>query len=101
MKYRYEGLIVLNLRGKEDSAQKIIERLEKELAAEGATVESVQKMDQRHFSYVAGKLDSGYYVNFVFSAEPAVLDRLKTKFKLDDDIYRQNYARLYARTKAA
>ena len=101
MKYRYEGLLVLNVKGKEDSAQKIIERLEKDFSAEGAEVESVQKMDQRHFSYVAGKLDSGYFVNFVFNAEPAALDRLKTKFKLDDDVYRQQYARLNAAKKAA
>jgi small subunit ribosomal protein S6 len=101
MKYRYEGLLVLNLRGKEDSAQKTIERLEKEFTAEGAEVESVQKMDQRHFSYTAGKLDTGYYVNFVFGAEPAMLDRLKAKFTLDDDVYRQNYARLYAKKQAA
>ncbi len=101
MKYRYEGLLILNLRGKEDSSQKIIERLEKDFAAEGAEVESVQKMDQRHFSYNTGKLDSGYYVNFVFSTEPAGLDRLKTKFKLDDDVYRQHYTRLSDKKKAA
>jgi len=101
MKYRYEGLLILNVKGKEDSAQKIIERLEKDFITEGAEVESVQKMDQRHLSYVAGKLDSGYYVNFVFSAEPAALDRLKAKFKLDDDVYRQQYVRLNSKKKAA
>jgi small subunit ribosomal protein S6 len=101
MTYRYEGLLILNVKGKEDSAQKIIERLEKDFQSEGAKIESVQKMDQRHLSYVAGKLDSGYFVNFVFEAEPAALDRLKARFKLDDDIYRQQYARLRARKKAA
>lgn len=101
MKHRYEGLIVLNVKGKEDSAQKIIERLEKEFTTEGAEVESVQKMDHRHFTYVAGDLDSGYYVNFVIHAEPAALDRLRAKFKLDDDVYRQQYARLAAKKKAA
>ena len=30
MKHRYEGLLVLNLKGKEDSAQKVIERIEKD-----------------------------------------------------------------------
>ena len=101
MKHRYEGLIVLNVKGKEDSAQKIIERLEKEFTTEGAEVESVQKMDHRHFTYVAGDLDSGYYVNFVIHAEPEALDRLKAKFKLDDDVYRQQYVRLAAKKKAA
>lgn len=101
MKHRYEGLLILNVKGKEDSAQKIIERLEKDFRAEGANVESVQKMDQRHLSYVAGKLDSGYFVNFVFESEPATLDRLKARFKLDDDVYRQQYARLRTKQKAA
>ena len=101
MKHRYEGLLVLNLKGKEDSAQKVIERLEKDFGTDGAAVESVQKMDQRHFSYVKGKLDSGYFVNFVFSAEPAALDSIKARLKLDDEVYRQQFARLTDKKKAA
>ena len=101
MKHRYEALLILNVKGKEDSAQKIIERLEKDFHTEGANVESVQKMDQRHLSYVAGKLDSGYFVNLVFESEPAALDRLKARFTLDDDVYRQQYARLRTAKKAA
>ena len=101
MKHRYEGLLVLNVKGKEDSAQKIIERLEKDFGTDGAAVESVQKMDQRHFTYVKGKLDSGYYVNFVFSAEPAALDTIKARLKLDEEVYRQQFARLTDKKKAA
>ncbi len=101
MKHRYEGLLVLNLKGKEDSAQKVIERLEKDFVTDGAAVESVQKMDQRHFAYVKGKLDSGYFVNFVFSAEPAALDTIKVRLKLDDEVYRQQFARLSDKKKAA
>jgi small subunit ribosomal protein S6 len=100
-KHRYEGLLVLNVKGKEDGAQKIIDRLEKEFKAEGGEVESIQKMDTRHFSYAAGDLDSGFFVNFVFSIAPASLDKLKAKFKLDDDVYRQQYGRLSDKKKAA
>ena len=101
MNHRYEGLLVLNVKGKEDSAQKIIERLEKDFVTEGAKVESTQKMDQRHFTYVKGKLDSGYFVNFVFACEPAALDSIKARFKLDDEVYRQQYVRLSDKQKAA
>ena len=31
-------------------------------------------MDKRQFSYVAGPLDAGYYVNFVFHADPQLID---------------------------
>ena len=93
-KHRYEGLLVLNVKGKEDGAQKIIERLEKDFKAEGCEIESIQKMDNRHFSYVAGKLDTGFYVNFVFSGPSDSLPKLQAKFKLDEDVYRQQYGRL-------
>src|SRR2546429_9846695 len=63
MNRRYEALLVLNAQGKEDTVREIIDRLESEFQKEGAQIEQVQKMDKRQFSYVAGPLDSGYYVN--------------------------------------
>jgi ribosomal protein S6 len=46
--------------------------LESEFEKEGAKVEQVQKMDKRHFSYMAGSLDSGYYVNFILNTDSSV-----------------------------
>ncbi len=94
MNHRYEALLVLNAQGKEDTLREIIDRLESEFRKEGAQVEQVQKMDRRQFSYVAGPLDSGYYVNFIFSADPESIAKLRAKFKLDPEVYRQNYQRL-------
>src|SRR6266404_3670481 len=94
MKNRYEALIVLNTQGREDNLKEIVDRLESEFQKEGAEMEQVQKMDKRQFSYVAGPLDSGYYVNFVFNADPGVIAKLLAKFKLDPEVYRQNYERL-------
>jgi small subunit ribosomal protein S6 len=100
MKHRYETLLVLDTQGKEDTVKETIERLEKDFAKEGAEIESVQKMEKREFTYAAGPLTSGYFVNFVFAAEPAVLDKLRAKFKLDPEIYRQNYQKLTAKKVA-
>ena len=94
MNRRYEALLVLNAQGKEDTVREIIERLESEFQKEGAQIEQVQKMDKRHFSYVAGALDSGYYVNFVFNADPTLVAKLRAKFKLDPEVYLQSYERL-------
>ena len=94
MNRHYEALIVLNTQAKEDNVKEMIERLESEFEKEGAKVEQVQKMDKRHFSYVAGPLDAGYYVNFILNADPRLIERLRTKFKLDPDVYRQHYQRL-------
>ena len=99
MKRRYEALLVLNAQGKEDSVREIIERLQSDFQKEGAEVEQVQKMDRHHFSYMAGPLDSGYYVNFIFNADPGLVAKLRTKFKLDPEVYRQNYQRLREKTE--
>ena len=61
---------------------------------EGAQIEQVQKMDRRQFSYAAGELDAGYYVNFIFHAEPDLISKLQSKFKLDPEVYRQHYQKL-------
>ena len=97
MKNRYEGLLVLNIKGNEDGAKEVIERLEGEFKKEKADIEQVQRLDRRQFSYVSGPLDSGYFVNFIFHAEPAALNKLKAKFELDEQVYRQNYLKLRAK----
>jgi small subunit ribosomal protein S6 len=94
MKNRYEALIVLNTQGKEDTVKDIVDRLESEFQKEGAEIEQVQKMDKRQFSYVAGPLDAGHFVNFVFHCDPQLIVKLRSKFKLDPEVYRQHYQRL-------
>src|SRR5471032_2886273 len=94
MKNRYEALLVLNTQGKDDAVKDIVDRLESEFQKEGAQIEQVQKMDKRPFSYVAGELDSGFFVNFIFHADSQLITKLRSKFKLDREVYRQHYQRL-------
>src|SRR3989440_11032755 len=101
MKNRYEALLVLNSQGKEDTIKEIIDRLESDFQKEGAQIEQVQKMDKRQFSYVAGALDAGYYVNFVFNADPQLIVKLRSKFKLDPEVYRQHFQRLKPKSEKA
>ena len=97
MKNRYEGLLILNIKGTDDGAKELIERLEKDFTKEGAKIEQVQKMERRTFTYTAGPLESGYYVNFIFLAEPSAVTKIKAKFTLDEAVYRQSYIRLPAK----
>jgi small subunit ribosomal protein S6 len=94
MRNRYEALLVLNTQGREDNIKEVVDRLESEFQKEGAEIELVQKMEKRAFSYVAGPVDSGFYVNFVFHAEPELVTKLRSKFELDPEVYRQHYQRL-------
>jgi small subunit ribosomal protein S6 len=94
MKHRYECLLAVDTRGQEDSVKEIIERLESDFTKEGAEVEQVQKMDKRPLAYSPRHLDSAYYVNFIFEADPGSITKLRGKFKLDPIIFLQHYQRL-------
>ena len=91
MKKRYEALLALNTRGKDESAKEIIERLEKEFAADGIAVEQVQRLDRRELAYPHAHQTSAYYVNFIISTDPITLEKLRGKLKLDTDVMLQNY----------
>ncbi|HEV2803383.1 MAG TPA: 30S ribosomal protein S6 [Chthoniobacterales bacterium] len=99
MKNRYEALLVLNTQGREDTVKDVVDRLESEFQKEGAEIEQVQKMDKRQFAYVAGELDAGHYVNFVFHADSQLITKLRAKFKLDPEVYRQHYQKLRPKTE--
>jgi small subunit ribosomal protein S6 len=94
MKNRYECLMALDTRGQEDSVKEIVDRLEAEFTKEGATIEQVQKMDKRQLAYAPRNVESAYYVNFVFEADPGLISKLRGKFKLDPLVFLQHYQQL-------
>jgi small subunit ribosomal protein S6 len=98
MNNRYECLMALDTRGQEDGLKELIDRLESEFNSEGAKVEQVQKMDKRTLSYAAKQIDSAYYVNFILSADPSLITKLRAKFKLDPVVYLQHYQRIDTKT---
>lgn len=98
---RYEALLALDTRGKEDTAKETIERLEKVLTAEGAKIEQVQRLEKRVLAYESKHTKSAYYVNFIFEADPATIDKLQKKLKLDEDVLLQNYVQLPAKKAPA
>lgn len=101
MKKRYEALLALDTRGKEESVKDIIDRLEKEFKAEGAGVEQVQRLEKRELAFPHAHMKSAYFVNIIFEAEPALIEKLRAKFKLDEDVALQNFMVLPARKKTA
>jgi len=52
---RYEGLFILNTAAKEEGVKDSIDKISSEITAVGGKVETVQKMDKKHFVRVANK----------------------------------------------
>ena len=97
---RYEALLALNTRGKEETVKETIERLEKTIKAAGATIEQVQRLEKRELSYESRHLKSAYFINVVFSAKPATIDAIRAKLALDNEVVLQNYLKLPAKKAA-
>jgi small subunit ribosomal protein S6 len=86
---RYEGLFILNTAGKDEGVQDIIDKIRKELESAGCKMETVQKMDKRNFMRVADKKhNAGFYVNYIFEAEPEIASQVRSRFTLNEDVFR-------------
>ena len=86
---RYEGLFILNTAGKEEGVKDALDKISTEITQAGGKVETVQKMEKKGFARIADKRStSGFYANVIFSAAPATVAALQTKFKLNEDVFR-------------
>lgn len=98
---RYEILLVLNTKGKEESANDLIEILEKQLKGANIEVEQVQRLENRQFAYASQKRTSGYYVNFIVQGAPEDIASIQAKWKLDPVVHLQHYQKLKPVAQAA
>jgi small subunit ribosomal protein S6 len=102
---RYEGLFILEAAAKEEGIKDAIDKISAEITSLGGKVETVQKMDKKNYSRVADKKHSaGFYVNIIFEGQPALIDQLKRRFAMNEDVFRVLFTKapaLKATTTAA
>ena len=91
MSRNYEGLIVLNTKGIESSIDDLVSAVGKEIEAEGAKLSEVKQLGRRQFAYASNKLESGYYVNYVFSAAPSAIEAITKRLKLNEKVHLQHF----------
>jgi len=86
---RYEGLFILDMAGKEEGVKDALDKISAEIEAAGGKVETVQKMDKKSFSRVADKkYIAGFYANVIFTGPAAIIAQLRTKFSLNEEVFR-------------
>lgn len=94
MSRKYEGLIVLNSQGQEDSLNDLVTAVANEMEASGAKMDEIQQLGRKKFAYNARQIDGGHYVNYIFNAEAEAIDAIQSKLSLNDGVYLQHYQRL-------
>ncbi len=86
---RYEGLFILETAGKEEGIKDVIDKISSEITTAGGKIETVQKMDKKNFTRVADKKHTaGFYVNIIFESDAKAVQQLRTRFALNDDVFR-------------
>ena len=86
---RYEGLFILETAGREEGIKDAVDKITAEITSLGGKVETVQKMDKKNYSRVADKKHSaGFYVNVIFEAQPTLIDQLKRRFAMNEEVFR-------------
>ncbi|NRB73051.1 MAG: 30S ribosomal protein S6 [Verrucomicrobiales bacterium] len=95
MKRKYEGVYVLKMQGQEEGVEEMVGSITKELESNGATLEQIDRLGRREFAHSNhAKQNHGYYVQFQFEAEPAAIDNVEARLKLNDQVMLQHYRRL-------
>lgn len=84
----YEALLIFPGTAKEDSLEKNMERIRGEIAKLNGSVQDVQAMGLRTFARPLKKKDAGHYARFRFSMDPANVNPLRARLKLNEDIFR-------------
>jgi ribosomal protein S6 len=75
--------------GREEGVKDTLDKISAEISAAGGKVETVQKMDRKHFARVANKKhNAGFYANVIFTGTPAIIAQLNSKFELNDEVFR-------------
>ena len=94
MSRKYEGLIVLNSKGQEDSINDLVSSVAKEMETSGAKMDEIQQLGRKKFAYNAQHLEGGHYVNYIFEADPADIEKIQGTLTLNDIVHLQHYQRL-------
>lgn len=93
MSRKYEAMIVLDMKGKEENVETLVSQLGREFEQNGAKLEQVDNLGKKKFPYAPRHVESGYYINFHFEAAPEAISGLQTKLKLNENIYQQYFQR--------
>jgi small subunit ribosomal protein S6 len=93
MSRKYEAMIVLDMKGREENVETLVSQLGKEFETNGVKLQQVDNLGKKKFPFSPRHVESGYYINFLFEAEPAAVDKVQARLKLNENVYMQYFQR--------
>lgn len=94
MSRKYQGLIALNTKSIEGTIDDLVASITKELEAEGATIDKLEQLGRRQFAYPSNHLESAHYLDYRFTSEPAAINKIESRLKLNDHVWLRQFQRV-------
>jgi small subunit ribosomal protein S6 len=84
----YEGMYIFPETMDEEAIGEALKTTGKEIEKLGGTVKSTARIGKRKFARQMKKQDYGYYVVTNFELDPAAVEKLRARFRLNEDLLR-------------
>lgn len=93
MKRKYEAMIVIDTKGKEEGIDQIVNQVSREIEKAGAKLEQIDNLGKRELPYSPRHVSAAHFVNIQFEADSPALDTIEARLKLNENVYQQYYQR--------
>jgi ribosomal protein S6 len=88
MAKKYDGLYIFVGAAKDESLDKMVEKMRGEITRLSGTIIGAEVLGKRSFARVMQKRDHGTYVRIRFELDPANLATLRDRYHLIEDLFR-------------
>ena len=85
---KYELLTIFKPNLDSDEIDKVLEKVDSDLAEMGGKVESRDKMGRKKLAYEINNFRDGFFVNYVVSLDESKVSDLKRQLRLNDSLLR-------------
>jgi small subunit ribosomal protein S6 len=86
---KYAASFILDMRGRTDTVDAVIEKLSTIVTDLGGQVSSVENFGQKNFERVADrKFTGGIYIQMMVEGIPTIVDGIRSKLRLDKTVNR-------------
>ncbi|MFO1483083.1 MAG: 30S ribosomal protein S6 [Verrucomicrobiaceae bacterium] len=91
MTRNYEALIVLDTKGKEESVDSLVSTISKDMEKSGLKLEQIDNLGKRKFPFNPRHVEAGHFVKIQFAGDSSALETLRSKLRLNENVYQQYY----------
>ena len=91
MNRKYEALIVLDTKGKEETVDSLVSTISKDMEKSGLKLEQIDNLGKRKFPFNPRHVEAGHFVKIQFAGDSSALETLRSKLRLNENVYQQYY----------